>query len=488
MEPDTEEQAPGGEVEETVARPRQNSVESTEEGWSDSVSRPSSRGEDEPHIEGQDLNLGEVADVVRQLHIKLASLEEMHSQFSPWQAKVNGLWDRVAVLETLKSNENPGLAVPRPSQPLYSLPDGAESNIDLGAGTKPLQSISKCLFDIDVLVDEPTAEFAGQVQPRVASQGKPQTSQPLGDENQEHIHTHATLETSRLPDRIRINALPILRGLEQVMESPLARGGPLVFVKPYKALNCFRREILSWYLNLKAREVAEAGRSEQATVHTEKPALSRTSSRSSNSTSDSHAVRSDDTPTRGENLESRESLEPRGMLEHMQSLISFMEEILEPYVQRMRSPGCQKVSFADIWHVFRPGDEVYHHTRQQAYRVMYVDHAGHRPVSNPSRRSKTDKDSVAIACIHIDFDGRSLGPVSNEFWIAHFDGLRSLNSLPVYPLRGEPRLHERLAARGVEFFQCTEISHLHYRGPTLDNRDEIDSQVVVDFEEAYSEL
>ncbi|KAK8063522.1 hypothetical protein PG996_008174 [Apiospora saccharicola] len=320
------------------------------------------------------------------------------------------------------------------------------------------------VFDIDVLVDEPAVGSLGRGQAAFEPQGIPSPPrQSLGEPVEAHLQT--ILEASQLPERIQINSLPIIRGMEQAVKFPIGRGLPVVFVRPYKILDYFRNDIQSWYLNLKARvDNVETEQSKETIADTKRPMLARTDSSSS------------------DDLESRETVE------HMECLIKFMEETVQPYVQRLRSPGCQKVSFADLWHVFRPGDEVCHENGQQAYRVMHVGHAGHRPVVSRSGRSQHDQHPICIVCIYIDFDGRVLGPVQQYFWIERFDGLKFVKSLPLYPLRGEPRLRERLVARGVKFFQSTEISHLHYQGPTLDNRDEIDSQVVVDFEEAYSVL
>lgn len=92
----------------------------------------------------------------------------------------------------------------------------------------------------------------------------------------------------------------------------------------------------------------------------------------------------------------------------------------------------------------------------------------------------------------MDFDGKFLGSVTRKVKIARFDGEKTFRSLEFFPLRfaadsrgpgkqegvdepTEPSLREKLVARGRMFL-----------GLTLDTREEVDSHVVVDFEEAFS--
>jgi hypothetical protein len=62
----------------------------------------------------------------------------------------------------------------------------------------------------------------------------------------------------------------------------------------------------------------------------------------------------------------------------------------------------------------------------------------------------------------------------------------SIASLPVRPFRGDQSLRQQYIERGKKFCEMTEIKHMYYDGLTLSHKEEVDSQVVIDFEEAFS--
>ncbi|KAK5657447.1 hypothetical protein OQA88_3019 [Cercophora sp. LCS_1] len=93
---------------------------------------------------------------------------------------------------------------------------------------------------------------------------------------------------------------------------------------------------------------------------------------------------------------------------------------------------------------------------------------------------------VTLHCVYIDFDGKCIGPVSRLFEITRFDGECDITSLGVYALcYAGGALRQRLIVRGRMFLEVAGVKHMHYKGLTLDMRDEVDSQVVIDFEEAF---
>lgn len=153
---------------------------------------------------------------------------------------------------------------------------------------------------------------------------------------------------------------------------------------------------------------------------------------------------------------------------------------------------------------------------KQAYRVINVTSTRHRVV--PSWQTwmwglggkKGDKKKGApfsTTCVYIDFDGKNLGPVSKTFDFKRFDGEMEVTSLPVYPLRFHPlrradfsdtewselgllspekRFTQKLINRGSKFLEVVGIKAMYYAGPTLGVRDDVESQVVIDFETAFS--
>ncbi|PYH64407.1 ATP-binding protein [Aspergillus vadensis CBS 113365] len=165
----------------------------------------------------------------------------------------------------------------------------------------------------------------------------------------------------------------------------------------------------------------------------------------------------------------------------------------------LRSDKCQKVAFADLWYLFKPGDEVVDQGGRQAYRVIGVTSPSHQFIS-PYRTfgagsNKPETSPVIIFCVYIDFDGKILGPVLRQFAIPRFDGEKAVTSLRVCPMRfAEVRLGEdssqgsfrgKLISRGRQFINViSSQKHMHYSGLTLDSREQVDGQVVIDFERA----
>lgn len=103
-----------------------------------------------------------------------------------------------------------------------------------------------------------------------------------------------------------------------------------------------------------------------------------------------------------------------------------------------------------------------------------------------------DDDTVRLCCVYLDFDGKRIGPVQNIFHIQLYEGYRPVKSLEVYPLRysengqrtGDSSLSQRLIDRGRKFIEVATVKHMHYNGPAFDSGDDVDSPVVIDFEEA----
>ncbi|KAK4185103.1 hypothetical protein QBC35DRAFT_454583 [Podospora australis] len=190
-------------------------------------------------------------------------------------------------------------------------------------------------------------------------------------------------------------------------------------------------------------------------------------------------------------------------LQHIRCLAEFLDTDLQSKMDYLAGPHCKKVTFADVWHMFKPGDEVTDKSQRQAYRVIRVTSPGHKaipPYRDYRNSSKTSDRAVLLTCIYIDFDGKQIGPVKRDFVIAPYDGEKPVISLEVYPIRfaegrnvdetvGVPptlSFRERLVARGKMFLDVASVKHMHYNGLTLLVKDEVDSQVVIDFEEFFA--
>ncbi|KAL7941801.1 hypothetical protein V8C42DRAFT_333749 [Trichoderma barbatum] len=200
-------------------------------------------------------------------------------------------------------------------------------------------------------------------------------------------------------------------------------------------------------------------------------------------------------------------------LEHLRCLLDFIDSDISTRLAYLQSPQCRKVYFSDLWLLFRPGMEVIGSDGKQAYRVISVTSAKHR-VAAPWERwynsiadDKRKTSPFNITCIYIDFDGKNIGPVTKIFDFKRFDGEKEVTLLEVYPLHLHPvkqsdfddslwpeveplppsqRYRQKLIRRGAMFLEVAAVKHMYYAGPTLEVRDDVEGQVVIDFETAFS--
>ena len=186
---------------------------------------------------------------------------------------------------------------------------------------------------------------------------------------------------------------------------------------------------------------------------------------------------------------------------HLRCLMRFIDDEIKPKIEHINSDSCRKILFHDLWHLFKPGSEVVDHTEKQAYRVIRVQIPRHR-VEDPwlrwhkRKRSASDSEDenedeapVKIHCAYIDFNGTQFGPVSDKFEILPYAGQKDIKSLPIYPLRlaKDTQLRQTLIKRSKVLLDVAKFKPMYYMGFTLDTRDDIDSQVVIDFTEALAD-
>lgn len=235
----------------------------------------------------------------------------------------------------------------------------------------------------------------------------------------------------------------------------------------------------------------------------------------------------DETPLQGlqNNVDDPDGLTKSEVtLSHLKCLIEFQDKYIVPKQRHLRSSGLSNISYSDIWHFFKPGDIVIAANGKQAYQVVKVTASRHRGSESDrwaglfgkDRRDSKDSKSeeVSIECVYIDFDGQQLGPVSASFSIRKFDAEKEVVSLPIYPLRflilkGQisraiqpinenkvleeshesrfEQLRRSFIERGRKFVRVAKVKHMYYAGVTVDPRDEVESQVMIDFDEAFIE-
>ena len=366
----------------------------------------------------------------------------------------------------------------------------------------------KDAFVVDILIGEPNLDddnayrhwygFSGQARKRdIALDIKAAASMLLGQ--------------PQLPERVRIHSEALTQILSTI--SGKVMGGPtVVFIRPFKALAYCERGLRDWCAALEKKF--------EAAVETTKNVVAAADGLADGLADGSDAPEKPaaiggETPKnkggKGEDSQAQDMTKSPMALSHLKCLLSFVDSDISGKQAYLKSPDCRKVFFSDLWQLFRPGVEVTGSDSKQAYRVIHVTSAKHRVAppwerwsNNTGKRKRTRPFS--IECIYIDFNGQNLGPVPKVFDFKRFDGERDVTSLEVYPLRFHPvkraefsdsewkeleafpdheRYRQKLIRRGAKFLEVAGVKHMYYAGPTLEARDEVESQVVIDFETAF---
>ncbi|KAK4446837.1 hypothetical protein QBC34DRAFT_145978 [Podospora aff. communis PSN243] len=428
---------------------------------------------------------------------------------------------RMKIIEAKAAKEgqpqDAGLPPPKVAQPRLNRVDWADF--------RWVDEQEKDTFVVDILVGEPAIDdkeayrswfgVSGQARKRDIAQDFKAVASMLPGQAQ-------------LPERIRIRS----EALSEIMSTILGKeimDDDFVLIRPFKALVYCAPTLRDWCVALEkrfgsapemGREVVDTGDSELDPLR--EGAVPREPGKAS---ADGHASPEEQSAEGGElpKKKSREGGDGKAeddddvtksptALEHLKCLLTFIDADMSAKQKYLEGPDCRRVFFSDLWRLFRPGMEVTGSDGKQVYRVFSVTSAKHRVVprwekwfSDTGKRKRTQPFS--ISCVYIDFDGKSLGPVVKVFNFNRFDGERDVTSLEVYPIRFHPIktadfsdlewkeleafptneiYRQKLIRRGVKFIEAAGVKHMYYAGPTLEARDEVESQVVIDFETAFS--
>ncbi|RYP13527.1 hypothetical protein DL765_006849 [Monosporascus sp. GIB2] len=365
-------------------------------------------------------------------------------------------------------------------------------------------------FAIDVLDGEPDVSFERPVYynywspsgTKAAAPAKPRLNVPKV--NLDHLPGQRPIA-----ERIRINSKYILRVLSEIHGEDITKdNSPLVMIRPYKALGYYDKAIRAKFSELQA----EFGpKDDKAPSISTTEASKEVDNAMDSAVGEMASASTVAPPEKGAATTKAEAHDEWTFsllaYRHLKCLVQFMNEQIHEKIAYLESDQCKTVAFTDIWYLFKPGDEVVDQTLRQAYRVVNVSSPGHTVF--PPWRTRWDKEAkakeetpVILVCVYIDFDGKNLGPSVRKVKIPRYDNEKAVTALEVFPLRfagqrtraqaskkdDEPKmsLRDKLIARGKVFMDLTGFKHMHYNGLTLDTRDEVDSNVVVDFQEAFS--
>ncbi|RAL09364.1 uncharacterized protein BO97DRAFT_416862 [Aspergillus homomorphus CBS 101889] len=375
---------------------------------------------------------------------------------------------------------------------------------------------------IDILVGEPIIEnefqFGWFRYPGLSGRKGQTARQEINGDNQ--FHTSSSPTESAGPERIRIHSTPLTAILAKILSKAAddlaGNGSTFVLVRPFKALVHCERGLREWFQALERRIVDSSALPKAAGPEAEDQSSTANNKRAEDVEEDSkektEAQAGEDKEEEPDEDEDKVTTSPTA-LRHLQCILDFINTEIVPRHEHLRSPQCRKVFFTDLWHLFRPGTEVIGSDGKQVYRVIEVSSPRHRVVPSWQRfrsESKKSKVPLSVTCVYIDFNGTSLGPVSRVFEFKRFEGAREVTALEIYPLKLHPLkraafseaawkeiealapadradgYREQLIARGRQFLAVAGIKHMYYAGPTLGVRDDVESQVVIDFETAFS--
>lgn len=365
---------------------------------------------------------------------------------------------------------------------------------------------SKERFVLDVLMCEPVVSFERPVNTPwfskdsshslVISRGTHKLRNPTAAPKQVSVPIQGQ---APLPERIRINSKYIIKILETIHEPLLLPNESVTIIRPYKSLVYYDEPIRQKFRELEEKFAPQISSNGEIAMKT----------------SDGNEVGDDiaesaEVGQGGQDSAANKSTEEEELTscltayQHLKCLVEFMDDDIRKKTEYLESNSCQTVSFSDIWYLFKPGDEVIEQNRRQAYRVLRVTSSIHRAFppwsrtwGNKEQDRAEEETPVTLHCVYIDFDGKQLGPITRKVRIARFDGEKAITSLEVFPLRfvetkrntfGARNLtfRKKLIDRGQMFLDMAGFKHMHYSGLTLNTREEVDSHVVVDFEEAFS--
>lgn len=343
------------------------------------------------------------------------------------------------------------------------------------------------------------------------------------------------VEKEPIPERIRINSKDIIDLLSKVHGSPLCldatESSSVVLLRPFRILDTYGKEIRQIISGLESENIEG---SQSFALGDQKSAKEHNDSHMT--TDDGNMGKLLDGKDESKAEDKEEPTEEEGkrlQLEHLSCLREFMDEYIEKKVAYLNSVRCSKIGFSDVWYLFQPGTSVITADGKQAFRVVSIKCKRHKGADRwaafwtrhkeRKRRQSDSSDDMAndanaditIKCAFIHFDGETFGPVIQTFRINKWDGEKDVTYLDVYPLRFHVLKHidkrtaasttklstndreqevmqevqalrQQLIDRGRVFLDVASVKQMYYSGLAVDTRDEIESQVMVDFEEALA--
>ncbi|KAI1455400.1 hypothetical protein F4805DRAFT_459782 [Annulohypoxylon moriforme] len=355
---------------------------------------------------------------------------------------------------------------------------------------------------IDVLIGEPVVEFRDRSYYFLKLTHSRKTKASQVQEQGPTPELDITPGEGAMPERLRINSRHLLQFLSNINRyHHFTPGTSIILLRPFRELYYYRDAIREQYRKLVDHFVEEPLSGDVSNDATEVD----------NVAEEKKLINSGVSEEGEEEKEETNITKPTVTYDHVKKLMDFIDNDMQKRISCLENGKHQKVFFSDLWYLFQPGHLVISNDGKQAYRILTVNSVGHRVIDPLSKwygrlRSEDEEEaSITIKCVYIDFDGKQLGPVSKVFQISKFEREKAVTSLDIYPFRFHPsqinntandtsepgnRIKRSFINRGKLFLKVAAvrlaaIQPMYYAGPALQTQDEIESQVVVDFEAAF---
>ncbi|KAL8648503.1 MAG: hypothetical protein Q9226_005964 [Calogaya cf. arnoldii] len=346
------------------------------------------------------------------------------------------------------------------------------------------------------------------------------------------------------PRRIRINSIPVIKILGEIIGAPSNTPWTLeasVFIQPFKPFILYENEFRGHLARLEEKWAQHDQDSVAGPLHNDLT-LSSVASMDREARLDAALVEgvtdgfAKPQAERERTLQEEDLSDSLEALRDLRCLVHFMDEDLLPTIPNFQDQSRKQVLFKDLWHLLKPGQEVFiprndvkpdndtseptrhrqreatqNRTRGQRYQEYWkIMTCGsgrvniHRPQNDDDDTTvaKHIPNSFDVVAFHLDFVGDTYFAVPHSFTIRPFDGKRDITSLEVFPssyLKDTRERRSHQITQGTKFRELTDVKHMRYRGMTfacqpcgcslngeriLINRERIESNVMVDFTEA----
>ncbi|MCJ1262519.1 hypothetical protein MMC22_002389 [Lobaria immixta] len=280
-----------------------------------------------------------------------------------------------------------------------------------------------------------------------------------------------------VPERIRVNSESILSIINDISIERVPTDKPQVFLQPYKLIVALDSKIRQRLKDLESKWANYTG-----TRNTGRGRRTKTSIRNALHTSyDGTAVSATSREAFVDGKPGRSLIDSFDALRDLRCLVEFMDNDISPVLRKYRSGSdfTKKVSFRNLWYLFKPGDNVlctvkpdsstgYEPDLQSIWRVLCVSEG--RPHLSENNRKTELINPFKMTCFKIGYNGKSFGPITHFFEILPFEHVRDITSLDIIPIRmvEDPKsLIDQWRILGLKFKTYTVPQHQVYTGSTL---------------------